>query len=150
MGARWAQGTAAILGFLWKAWVCPLLAPMPQNPETEKMSQGQPAHSVPLMGVTATFGDQHMVIFTARWKRKCMMCRKTWKSEHGEEGNMHVSRCPLLKGHRCQHQKCDPGVVAPIVLLPSGRIPIHPNSPAVGADRLLEISLLWLPRPRNA
>lgn len=123
VGAQRARGTAAIPGFLWKARVCPQLAPVPRNPKTEKMSRGQPTRSAPLMGVISAFGNQHVVIFTARRKRKCVMCRKTWKSDHDEGGNVCVPRCPLLKGHRCQHQKCDLGVVVPIVLLPQWEKP---------------------------
>lgn len=117
MGVQRARDMAAIPGFLWKARVSPQLGPVPQNPETEKNV------SASLMGVISALGDQRVVIFTARWKRMHVMCRKAWKLDRDEGGNMHVSHCPLLKGHRCQHQKCDPGAVAPVVLLPQWEKP---------------------------
>lgn len=60
---------------------------------------------------------------------------------------MYVSHCPLLKGHRCQHEKCDLGVVAALVFLPDGRSPAHPNSPGADIEHLLESSFLWALQP---
>jgi len=70
--------------------VCPLLTPLPQNPETEKHLSGSDRFFSPLLNidfatlarsdmVTALLGEQHMVIFTARWERKSMTYRTLMK-----------------------------------------------------------------------
>lgn len=74
-----ARSTVAMPGFLQKARLCPQLALVPRNPENEKAPCSQPTHSAPVTRVIARFGDEHVVVFTAKWKRNRGTHRKIWK-----------------------------------------------------------------------